>query len=143
MIKEKDTMEEENKVKESTAMAVGDTVEAEVFKITNFGAFVKLPNNKKGLIHISQVADAFVKDINSHLKVGDKVSARVLTISDNKIDLTLKKERPADTFHRETRGFKNSDFEDKIKYFLKRSNERQTDLRKNTESKIGSSKSRR
>ena len=143
MIKGKDIMEEENKVKESTAMAVGDTVEAEVFKITNFGAFVKLPNNKKGLIHISQVADAFVKDINSHLRVGDKVSARVLTISDNKIDLTLKKEKPADTFRRETRGFKNSDFEDKIKYFLKKSNERQADLRKNTESKIGSSKTRR
>lgn len=141
-------MEEENKVKESTdlrstAIAVGDTVEAEVFKITNFGAFVKLPNNKKGLIHISQVADAFVKDINNYLKVGDKVKARVLTISDSKIDLTLKKEKPANTFHRETRGFRSSDFEDKLKYFLKRSNERQADLRKNTESKVGSSKSRR
>ena len=141
---------EENKVNQSTippqnmadSIAVGDTVEAEVFKITSFGAFVRLPNQKKGLIHISQVADSFVKDINHHLKVGDKVNARVITISDNKIDLTLKKERPGDNHQLKPKGFRSSDFEDKLKHFLKKSNERQSDLRKNTESKIGSGKAK-
>ncbi len=72
----------------------GDTTEAEITKITNFGAFARLPNKKSGLIHISQISDTYIKDINQHLKVGDKVNARVLEIaSDGKIQLTLKKEK--------------------------------------------------
>lgn len=74
---------------------VGDIVEAKVFRITSFGAFVRLAGNKKGLIHISQVADSYVKDIKDHMKVGDRVKARVVSIKEGKVDLTLKKEKPA------------------------------------------------
>lgn len=73
-------------------LKIGDMLEVEVIKIHNFGAVVRLPQNARGLIHISQVSDTFVKNINEHLKVGDKVSARVKKISaDGKIDLSLKK----------------------------------------------------
>ncbi|MBU1042821.1 MAG: S1 RNA-binding domain-containing protein [Candidatus Omnitrophica bacterium] len=71
---------------------IGDTLEVEVIKIHNFGAVVKLSQNVRGLIHISQVSDSFVKNINEFLKIGDKVNARIKKISaDGKIDLTLKK----------------------------------------------------
>lgn len=113
---------------------IGDIVEVEVFKIADFGAFVKFAQ-KKGLIHISQVSDDYVKDINQHLKVGDKVEAKIIKISpDGKIDLTLKKEKPASN-NIQAKEFKFSDFEHKLKYFLKESTERQNDLKKNIDAK--------
>lgn len=113
---------------------IGDIVEAEVFKITDFGAFVKFAE-KKGLIHISQVSDAYVKDINQHLKVGDKVRAKVININkDGKIDLSLKKDRPTPNKF-ESRNFRFSDFEQKLKNFLKKSQQKQIDLKRNIEAK--------
>lgn len=70
---------------------IDEVVDAEVTKIAEFGAFVKFASGKKGLIHISQVADTYVKNVNDHLKIGDKVKAKIIKISpDGKIDLTLK-----------------------------------------------------
>ena len=70
---------------------IDDIVEAEVTKITDFGAFVRINGRALGLIHISQVAKSYVKDINQHLKVGDKVKARVIKCGPGKkIDLSLK-----------------------------------------------------
>ena len=69
---------------------IDDVVDAEVIKVAEFGAFVKF-GNRKGLIHISQVSDSYVKKVEDHLKVGDKVKAKIIKISpDGKIDLTLK-----------------------------------------------------
>lgn len=69
---------------------IDHVVDAEVIKIAEFGAFVKF-GNKKGLIHISQVSDSYVKKVEDHLKVGDKVKAKVIKVTpDGKIDLTLK-----------------------------------------------------
>ena len=101
-----------------TKLAIGDIVDAEVFKVTSFGAFVKLEDGQKGLIHISQIAESFVKDINSHLKLGDKLKARVLNIVDNKIDLTLKQPKVEVTFSVKNKGFKSSAFEDRLNLFL-------------------------
>jgi len=100
---------------------IGDVVEVEVAKIQNFGAIVKLPGNKRGLIHISQVSDDFVKDINEYLKVGEKIKACVKKISfDGKIDLTLKKKKkPAAPVKRE-KEFKFCHLEEKMDEFLKR-----------------------
>lgn len=96
----------------------GDIVEAEVFKITSFGAFVKLADGRRALIHISQVADNFVKNINDHLKLGDSVKARVLSIEGEKIDLTLKRPKEDLVSYPKGKEFKSS-FEDKLNGFLK------------------------
>lgn len=122
------------------AFKVGELLDIEVTKITNFGAFAKLPFNKTGLIHISQITDGFVKDINDHLKVGDRLEARVLSINGNgRIDLTLKKEAQQATSLPQTKRsqFKNPAFEDKLKIFLKQSQERIADLKRREESKLG------
>ncbi len=55
------------------SIEIGAIVEGTVTGITNFGAFVDLGESKVGLIHISEVADVYVKDINDFLKVQEKV----------------------------------------------------------------------
>ena len=73
----------------------GDIVEGVVRKITPFGAFVTLKNGKRGLIHISQIDDNYVKKVDDYLKIGDSVRAKVVAITkDGKIDLSIKKARP-------------------------------------------------
>ncbi|MGL4790545.1 MAG: S1 RNA-binding domain-containing protein, partial [Anaerotignaceae bacterium] len=51
--------------------AVGNIVEGKVIKITPFGAIVAIDGGGQGLVHISQIANSFVQDINEHLKVDD------------------------------------------------------------------------
>ncbi len=93
----------------------GDIVEAEIFRITSFGAFVKLSEGQRGFIHISQIAEGFVKDISSYLKLGDTVKARILSVNGDKIDLTLKKPREDILQYSKGKSFKHSPFEDKLK----------------------------
>ncbi len=71
---------------------VGTILEGTVTGITKFGAFVSLPENKTGMVHISQVAYTYVNDINEHLKIGQQVKVRVIGIDPNgKINLSIKK----------------------------------------------------
>ena len=101
---------------------VNDLVDVQVIKIHSFGAIVSLPDGKRGLIHISQVSDDFVKDINSYLKTGDKFKACVKKIaSDGKIDLTLRKKKKAEVPEPREKEFKFSQLEEKMNEFLSRS----------------------
>ena len=104
-----------------SSVKVGDILTGEVFRISNFGAFVRLPNRQKGLIHISQIAEKYVTDITEHIKLGDKVEARVISVNNGKIDLTLKegKRQPANSFPQGKR-FKTSSLEEKLDRFLGR-----------------------
>jgi len=75
--------------------AVGEVVDATVRRIAPFGAFVRMADGRKGLIHISQVADEFVEDVNEHLKIGQVVQARITAVADDgKVDLSIKKAKP-------------------------------------------------
>ncbi|MBM7704902.1 S1 domain-containing RNA-binding protein [Metabacillus iocasae] len=82
------------------SIEVGSKLQGKVTGITNFGAFVELPEGSTGLVHISEVADNYVKDINDHLKVGDEVEVKVINVEkDGKIGLSIKKakDRPERT----------------------------------------------
>lgn len=73
-------------------LEVGMILEGKVTGITKFGAFVALPGGKSGLVHISEVANAYVSDINEHLTNGQEVKVKVIAISpDGKINLSIKK----------------------------------------------------
>jgi len=73
------------------ALEVGTIAEGIVSGITNFGAFISLPGNVVGLVHISEVADAYVKDIKDYLKEQDKVMVKVINIDPKgKIGLSIK-----------------------------------------------------
>jgi uncharacterized protein len=66
-----------------------------VTNVTNFGAFVDIGVHQDGLVHISQLADTFVKDPRQVVNAGDRVSVRVLEVNLDKkqIALTMKAER--------------------------------------------------
>jgi S1 RNA binding domain protein len=100
-------------------MRIGDIVEGEVFKITSFGAFIRLCDGKNALIHISQVADGFVENISDYLKLGDKISARILKIDAGKVDLTLKKPKQQPPhYYTSGKDFKSSVLEDSLQGYL-------------------------
>ncbi|MBC7344703.1 MAG: S1 RNA-binding domain-containing protein, partial [Clostridia bacterium] len=62
------------------AISVGSIVEGVVTGITKFGAFVELPNGAVGLVHISEVADTYVKDVKDYLKEKEKVMVKLINI---------------------------------------------------------------
>lgn len=163
------------------ALEVGSIVEGTVSGIAKFGAFVELPENKVGLVHISEVANEYVSDVAQYLKVKDTVKVKVISIdAKGKIALSVKQAQPKTEEKKEVRfpkkegsehrfqrkeGFEGraplheasrmterrpfaggyrsprheapASFEDKLNRFLKDSDERLLDLKRNVESKRG------
>jgi general stress protein 13 len=134
---------------------VGSIVEGKVTGIKPFGAFVALDEKKQGLVHISHIAHGYVKDINEQLSVGDEVKVKVLSVDEEsgKISLSIKETQPKPERTERPRqqsggprggggGNKRSGggqqsqaqgfntLEDKLKDWLKQSNEIQADLNK-------------
>ena len=147
------------------SIAVGDKLQGKVTGITNFGAFIELPGGVTGLVHISEVAGNYVKDINDHLKLNDVVTVKVIQMdAKGKIGLSIKQavDQPAGQEPPPRREFRprsegqgaggnrapkgapgKATFEDKVSRFLKDSEERISSLRKNTDSKRGGRGGRR
>jgi S1 RNA binding domain protein len=139
------------------SIEVGSKLQGKVTGITKFGAFVELPGGSTGLVHISEVADNYVKDINDHLKVGDQVEVKVINVEkDGKIGLSIKKaidkpeapqrsrsysnshsQRPRQSRSNDRNAPKVETFESKMAKFLKDSEDRLTSLKRHTESKRG------
>ena len=72
-------------------LTVGAILEGKVKSITNFGAFITLPENKTGMVHISEVANTYVSDIRQHLTEGQEVKVMVIAVDGNKINLSIKR----------------------------------------------------
>lgn len=72
-------------------LTVGAVLEGKVKSITNFGAFISLPENKTGLVHISEVANTYVSDIRQHLTEGQDVKVMVIGVDGSKINLSVKR----------------------------------------------------
>ncbi len=75
-------------------LSVGAILEGKVKSITNFGAFVSLPENKTGMVHISEVANAYVSDIRQHLTEGQDVKVQVIGLDGGKVNLSIKRLEP-------------------------------------------------
>jgi S1 RNA binding domain protein len=78
-------------------LTIGSVLEGKVKSITNFGAFIALPDNMTGLVHISEVANSYVSDIRQHLTEGQDVKVMVLGNEDGKIKLSIKRLQPRPT----------------------------------------------
>src|SRR5699024_12782594 len=101
------------------SIEVGSKLQGKVTGITNFGAFVELEKGKTGLVHISEVADTYVKDINEHLTVGDEFKVKVINVEDDgKISLSIKKAKDRPVRQRNTKE-RRENFEYKMNRFLK------------------------
>lgn len=126
---------------------IGSVIKGKVTSIKPYGAFVALDETHTGLVHISQVAHTYVKDINEYLKVDDEVEVKVLSVDDasGKISLSIKETTPepeqqprAAKPQRQSRNYSTSKgteggfntLEDKLKAWLKQSNEIQEDINK-------------
>jgi len=77
--------------KQTMELTVGAVLEGTVKTITNFGAFVALPENKTGMVHISEVANAYVSDIRQHLTEGQEVKVVVIGLENGKVNLSIKR----------------------------------------------------
>ncbi len=142
---------------------VGAVLEGKVTGLTAFGAFVSLPDGKSGMVHISEVSNNFVKDIKDFLKEGQDVKVKVVGISEEgKISLSIRKaeeaprkenSRPARKADRPARvnvwqgqpkqNKEAMSFEDMMARFKQVSDEKMTDLKRNSDSKHGGGYSRR
>ncbi len=130
---------------------VGQVLEGKVTGITNFGAFVALPEGESGLVHISEISDAYVESVQDFLQKDDAVKVKVMTVKDGKISLSIRKagqqeQAPPPPKPREFRKKpqvkeKDLTFEDKLSRFLKESNERHDQIR-HRENKRGAGRSR-
>lgn len=110
------------------ALEVGAIVSGLVTGITHFGAFVELETGQTGLVHISEVADAYVKDINDYLKINDRITVKVINVDGRgKIGLSIRQARRRPTVS----------LDEQLARFMKESEERLASLRKNTDSKRG------
>ena len=129
----------------------GAIVEAKVTAITKFGAFVSLPEGKSGLVHISELSDSYVNDVNEHVSVGQQVRVYVMNIApDGKINLSIKRAIPqaernstpaprqersrksapaAVALQKESRPEAEESFEDRLKKFMRESDSRIADNR--------------
>jgi S1 RNA binding domain protein len=118
------------------SLEAGTIVEGTVVKITHYGAFVELSDGKSGLVHISEIADTYVKDVRDYLKEQDRVKVKVLGYNDKgKLDLSVK--QALDPAERQARIRARASFDEKLAKFLKESEERLLDLKRNTEAKRG------
>lgn len=133
-------------------------LEGKVTGITKFGAFVELPGGKTGMVHISEVAPTFVKEIRDFVTENQMVKVKILGIGeDGKVSLSMKKAvevvrtpnhtnntrapRPARPGNFEWQGRRNNSepasFEDMMSRFKQTSDEKMSDLKRVTENKRG------
>ena len=140
------------------ALEVGSVLTGKVTGIMKFGAFVALPENKSGMVHISEISHEYVNDINDVIKVGDEVTVKVISIENEKVSLSIKAnlEKPAQKpkqkrvhkpyvpapkvtspgdFQWENNSNENSSFEDMMSRFKKTSEDQMSDLKRGNESR--------
>ncbi|MBE7049127.1 MAG: S1 RNA-binding domain-containing protein [Ruminococcaceae bacterium] len=143
------------------ALEPGKIVTGKVTGISPFGAFVSLGEGKTGLVHISEVALAYVKNVSDFLKENDEVKVKIISIDPNgKVSLSIKqalleekKNQQASAPDRVPRTervdwSKKNDappatFEDMMNRFKQASDEKMQDLKRGMESKRGSGSYRR
>ena len=131
-------------------LEIGMVLEGKVTGITKFGAFVELPGGETGMVHISEIAPTFVKEITDFITENQQVKVKVIGIGDgNKISLSIKKviedERAAKGSNRNSKPEWRSQnrvneplsFEDMMAKFKKTSDEKISDLKKVNEHKRG------
>ena len=68
---------------------VGKVIEGSVTGIESYGIFVNLLDYYTGLIHISEISNKFVKDVNDYVKIGDTIKAKVLEVDEEKYQIKL------------------------------------------------------
>jgi len=127
-------------------LQAGSIVGGRVTNITRFGAFVALPGGKSGMVHISELANTFVREVTDYVHVGDMVRVMVLAVgADGKISLSVKRAQapvpmqsaaPAE-YRSRRREAGGGNFEDMMSHFKRESDDKLSDLKRAGEPKHG------
>jgi S1 RNA binding domain protein len=147
------------------AAEVGQVVQGRVTRMLPYGVLVQLEDGTTGLVHISEIDQNYVRDVNDYFQNGDDVTVKVLRLDDRgKIELSVKQAlAPGQTLTpRQNTGEENNNnnngapprdaapsrresrasFEEKMSDFMRSSSERLGDLKRNIENKRGGKKTR-
>lgn len=124
---------------------VGEIFEGTITGVKDFGAFVSLPNGQNALVHISQVSNSYIKDLNRYFEIGQKVSVKVIGIDENgKISLSMKQAQEAEKSNQnqppKPELSKDLAFEQMLTKFKKTSDEKMNQLKKSSNSRMRCSK---
>jgi S1 RNA binding domain protein len=151
---------------------VGKIYEGKVKGITNYGAFVEIENGVTGMVHISEISSTFVNEIREHLTENQEVKVKVLNVTEEgKISLSIKRavennnnqsnggsrgSRPQKQQQKRDDNRRNNNvwepkkqtpptelsFEDMLSRFKQNSEEKMCDIKRNTDRKNGSRRSK-
>ncbi len=124
-------------------LEVQSVVEGKVTKLTHYGIFVSLPENESGLVHISEIADAFVRDVADYFQVGDSLKVKVLNIDDRgRYELSAKQAEAREPINPDAptaprrRVMKSTpQLEERLSAFMKRSDRLNSELRRNRDAR--------
>ncbi|HUW64429.1 MAG TPA: S1 RNA-binding domain-containing protein [Spirochaetia bacterium] len=117
---------------------VGSVMDGVVTGVTNFGAFVELSGGITGLVHISEIAESYVRDVRDFLKASDHVRVKVISVDPKgKIGLSIRQAHAPAPGSGGGRRRPSPNFEDRLARFIKESDEHQQLLRRNTDAKRG------
>lgn len=106
---------------------VGTILEGKVTGITKFGAFVSLPEGRSGMVHISEIASSYVKEVTDHLSMGQQVRVIVLGEEERgRISLSIKK-----AVEQKPKEPPRQSFEDMLSKFMSDSGEKISSMKKN------------
>lgn len=148
---------------------IGDILEGKVTGIIKYGAFVELPDETVGMVHISEVSFEYIDDISTYLTLNQKVKIKVLSILENgKVSLSIKKAIPKNdvttsdnnnkqikansqkqniykgsSFATKSQDNSNLSFEDMLSKFITTSDERNSAVKKQMFSRRGDSSYKR
>lgn len=116
---------------------MGEVVEVEVVKVADFGIYVKLPNGQEGLVHVSQIANEFVKNVGDYARLGDRFSVKVIQNRGGRLELSAKVVEPLKKRSEGADSARSAqdEFEDKLKKFMINSDRTQADIRRNREAR--------
>lgn len=140
-----------------TDLQIGSVVGGKITGIAKFGAFVELESGQSGLVHISEIADAYVSEVRDHLTEGQQVRVKIVGIDGRKINLSIKaagraeaaetptqQRPPARTYQPRAQAVGSvaesgaePSFEDRLKRFMKDSDSKMSEMRRSTDRRSG------
>lgn len=136
-------------------LEVGAIVDGVVTGLTNFGAFVSLPEGKSGMVHISEISSSFVKEVKDVLSEGQEVKVKIISVGDDgKIGLSIRKateneeaprkkprtDRKPNVWQGQQSKPQGGSFEDMMARFKQESDEKMSDFKKANDVRRGSSR---
>ena len=125
-------------------LSIGEILEGKVTKLLPYGAIVELSDDVTGLVHISEIAQSYVKEVSDYLHEGDEVQVKILAEKEpGKWELSIKHADPkfAESTGGGDRGSRgvSKGFERRLSDFMQESNRRQNEIRRSREARRGGS----